>query len=111
MKVLVAGVVVATLVATLSCVRQLSYLVAKQQYHSLSSKHSTGVKCQGEWTELVDRAEDNIEHNLPSWLRNDGPGEASSRLQGALMLLQSCITPKAATIFQGLAARLVPMSQ
>lgn len=87
MKGLVVGVALTTLVATFSCVRQLSHLVAQQQNHSLSSQHSAGVKGQGEWTELVDRAEDNIEHNLPTWLRNDGPGEASPRLKGALLLL------------------------
>lgn len=92
MKYLVAGVVVATLVTTFSCVRQLSHMVATQEQQSLLSKHSTGGKVQGEWTELVDRAEDNIEHNLPVWLRNDGPSEASSRLKGNLLML--CFCPK-----------------
>eukprot|EP00884_Botryococcus_braunii_P021975 jgi/Botrbrau1/8461/Bobra.0237s0078.1 len=73
-------VLCATFFATLSSVRQLANLIEQQQSASLRSKHRIEATGRTEWSEVIDRAEENIEHNLPSWLRKDeGRWEPSPR--------------------------------
>lgn len=68
----------ATFFATLSSVKYLATLIAHQHSAQLANKHTYEFTGHAEWHEVIDRAEENIEHHLPSWLHKDKAGGVGS---------------------------------
>jgi hypothetical protein len=81
-KLLALGVACATFFATLSSVKYLATLIARQHSAHLTSKHTYEFSGHAEWHRVIDRAEENIEHHLPSWLHKEkGAGGGGALLQ------------------------------
>lgn len=73
-KLMAVCVACATFFATLSSVKYLATLIAHQHSAQLTNKHTYEFTGHAEWHEVIDRAEENIEHHLPSWLHKDKAG-------------------------------------
>eukprot|EP00884_Botryococcus_braunii_P021976 jgi/Botrbrau1/8462/Bobra.0237s0079.1 len=96
-KLMAMGVACATFFATLSSVKYLATLIAQQHAAHLTNKHTYEFSGHAEWHEVIDRAEENIELHLPSWLHKEkGPGGGAS-LQPGDNLSEGMVQPRAVT--------------